>query len=187
MGKMMIKIAAASIIIFSGLSTAYANSSAALKQPEQKSLESKVFTDPLNYCKCTGSIDMPDKRYKGEKIPESMLRGIRRSMNLGDDVPADYIRQTTFWRCMDSKVFICMVGANLPCMEKADMTRTPSEAMLQFCKTNPGQDYIPAYVTGHTTVYEWRCSGKEPFITKQLSKPDARGFLSEIWFELPAY
>jgi hypothetical protein len=157
-----------------------------IKADYKKTHQSEVFTEPLSYCKCAGTIDIPDKRYKGEKVPESMLRGIRRRMKLSDDVPADYIRQTTFWRCMDSKVFICMVGANLPCMEKADLKRTPSEAMLDFCQTNPGQDYIPAYVTGHTNVYEWRCSGKAPVITKQLSKPDTRGFLSEIWFELPS-
>jgi hypothetical protein len=186
MGKTIISIAAAAIIIFSGLSIAYANSSAALKQPAKITHESKVFTEPFSYCKCTGTIDMPDKRYKGEKIPESIIKGIRKTMKLSDDVPADYIRQTTFWRCMDSKVFICIVGANLPCMEKADLNRMPSGAMLNFCQTNPGQDYIPAYVTGHTSVYEWRCSGKAPVITRQLSKPDARGFLSEIWFELPA-
>ena len=187
MRKMVTTIVLSAIIIFSVLSNAHANSSADIKQPAQKTQGLEVFTDPFSYCKCAGTIDTPDKRYKGEKIPESMIIGIRKTMKLSGDAPADYIRQTTFWRCMDSKVFICMVGANLPCMEKADLKRTPSEAMLNFCQTNPGQDYIPAYVTGHATVYEWRCSGKEPVITKQFSKPDARGFLSEIWFELPAY
>jgi hypothetical protein len=186
MKKTAIALAAAATMIFSCLSPVYADSQTASKPPANKTQDGKFFTEPFSYCKCTGTIDMPDDRYMGEKIPDAMIRGIRKTMNLGREVPADYIKQTTLWRCMESRVYICMVGANLPCQEKADLTCKPSDAMVQFCRANPGQDYIPAYVTGRATVYEWRCSGKEPVIAKQLSKPDARGFISDIWFELPA-
>jgi hypothetical protein len=186
MEKTLIALAAAFTISFSFMSPSYANSQAASAPPTHKTQDGKVFTEPFSYCKCAVAIDMLDDRYRGEKIPESIIKGIRKTMKLSDDVPADYIRQTTFWRCMDGKVFVCMVGANLPCTEKADMRRTPDQAMRDYCQNNPDQDYIPAYVTGRTTVYEWRCSGKVPAITKQLFKPDARGFISDIWHELPA-
>jgi hypothetical protein len=186
MKKNLMPFAALVTIIISGVITSYAFGSAALKHSSPRMLENNVYTDPFSYCNCTGTIDAPDKRYKGEKVPGSIVTGIRKVMKLGGDTPADYIKQSTFWRCMDGKVFVCMVGANLPCMAKADLRRTPDQAMRDYCQNNPDQDYIPAYVTGRTTVYEWRCSGKEPAIAKQLFKPDTRGFISDIWFELPA-
>jgi hypothetical protein len=90
----------------------------------------------------------------------------------------------TFWRCMGGKVWACFVGANLPCTTKADTSRTPAAAMVDFCKANPASDSIPAYITGRATVYSWRCTNGAPEIVKDLVQPDAQGFLSNIWYEL---
>jgi hypothetical protein len=186
MKKTILLFAALVMIVISGSSASYASGPAALKHSPPKMPENNVYTDPFSYCNCAGTIDAPDKRYQGEKVPDSIVPSMRKVMKLGNDTPADYIKQTTFWRCMDRKVFVCIVGANLPCMEKADLRKTPDAAMMDYCENNPDTDFIPAYVTGRTTVYEWRCSGKAPAISKQLFKPDARGFISDIWFELPA-
>jgi hypothetical protein len=43
---------------------------------------------------------------------------------------------------------------------------------------------IPAYVTGRATVYQWQCREGPPEIIRQLVEPDARGFLSNIWYEI---
>lgn len=186
MKKTIIPLIVLAMMIISLSGAAYALGPASPRYSSPKMPENNIYTDPFSYCNCAGTIDAPDKRYQGEKVPDSMVTGIRKVMKLGSDTPADYIKQTTFWRCMDRKVFVCMVGANLPCMEKADLRKTPDAAMRDYCGNNPDANFIPAYVTGRTTVYEWRCSGKAPAISKQLFKPDTQGFISDIWFELPA-
>jgi len=176
---------AATLILY-GCGTANKSGSCPVKYALQKVSGEKTFNDPFSYCKCAGTIDAPDKRYKGEKVPDSLISDIKKKMGLVDDFTPDYIRDTTTWRCMDGKVFICMTGANLPCLEKADTSRIPGEAMNDFCKANPDLDYIPAVVTGRSTVYEWRCSGTKPVVVKQVSIPDKLGYHSDIWFELGA-
>jgi hypothetical protein len=176
----------AAILMLYGCGTTNSSGSCPVKYALQKVSGEKAFNDPFSYCKCAGTIDAPDKRYKGEKVPDSLISDIKIKMGLAGDVTPDYIRNTTTWRCMDGKVFICMTGANLPCLEKADTRRIPTEAMNDFCKANPDLDYIPAAATGRSTVYEWRCSGTKPVVVKQVSIPDKQGYRSDIWFELGA-
>ena len=177
-------IATVAAFIISGCSTSGTNGTCTVRNTAQKIFGSSAFTDPVAYCECAGTIDAPDARYKGEKIPAAMMGKIRKTMDLAPDVPDYYITLSTFWRCMDKKVYICMTGANLPCQEKADTGRSPSEPMKEFCRDNPDSDFIPATVTGRSTVYDWKCSGSQPAISKQVSFPDKKGFLSDIWYEL---
>lgn len=86
---------------------------------------------------------------------------------------------------MDGKVYACTVGANLPCLDKADLGRAPAAPIVRFCRLNPAANVIPAYVTGRATVYEWRCAQGAPAIVRQLATPDAQGYLSNIWYEIP--
>jgi hypothetical protein len=129
-------------------------------------------------------MDTPDARYTGPKTPEVIIKGLRQVLKTPDDAPMEWFVAGTFWRCMGGKVWACFVGANLPCTTKADTSRTPAPAMVDFCKANPASDFIPAYVTGRATVYEWRCTNGAPEIVKELVQPDAQGFLSNIWYEL---
>jgi hypothetical protein len=39
-------------------------------------------------------------------------------------------------------------------------------------------------VTGHDTVYEWRCNNDQPEIVRQFGEADERGFVSNIWYEI---
>lgn len=142
------------------------------------------FSDPFAYCAAVGTIDTPDARYVGSPAPEEILSQVRQKAGIAEDAPADWVAAATVWRCMDGKVWACFVGANLPCTEKADTSRTPSPAMEEFCQENPNADVIPAAVTGRATVYEWRCSAGKPEVVKQVLTPDAQGFLSEFWYEL---
>ena len=84
---------------------------------------------------------------------------------------------------MGGKVYACAVGANLPCQDKADLSRQPSAAVVEFCRQSPSADVVPAYVTGRATVYEWRCAQGAPDIVRQIATPDAQGYLSNIWYE----
>jgi len=143
-----------------------------------------TFTDPFAYCAAVVNIDTPDARYIGPKTPEVIIKGLRQALKTPDDAPMEWFTAGTFWRCMGGKVWACFVGANLPCTTKADTSRTPTADMVDFCKANPASDFIPAVVTGRATVYQWRCTNGAPEIVKELVKPDAQGFLSNIWYEL---
>jgi len=146
--------------------------------------EQGQFTDPFAYCAAVSTMDTPDARYTGPETPEAVVKGLRKVLETPDDVPMEPFVAGTFWRCMDGKVWACFVGANLPCTEKADTSRTPTPDMADFCQANPSSDFIPAYVTGRATVYEWRCTNGAPEIVKQIVEPDAQGFQSNIWYEI---
>jgi len=140
-----------------------------------------TFTDPFAYCAAVGTIDAPDARYTGPKVPVVIAKGLQKAFGLPPTAPLEPFLRATYWRCMDGKVFACNVGANLPCLEKADTSRTPAQGMVDFCRTNPSADNIPAYVTGRATVYVWRCREGRPAVVRQVAQPDARGFLANFW------
>jgi hypothetical protein len=56
--------------------------------------------------------------------------------------------------------------------------------MTNFCQDKPQAEVIPAVVTGRATVYEWKCTNGVPEIMRQFDQPDARGFLSHIWYAI---
>ncbi len=143
-----------------------------------------TFSDPFAYCAAAGSIDAPDSRYVGPKVPSAVAAGLMQAMNLPASTPPPPIAENSFWRCMDGKVYACTVGANLPCSEKANTDRTPTQDMKDYCQANPKSDFIPAVVTGRATVYSWQCNNGAPEVKEQASQVDARGFLANIWYEI---
>jgi len=145
--------------------------------------EPASFTDPFAYCAAVGTVDSPGADYTGPAVPEVIALGLQRAFN-APDTPLEVMQNGSFWRCMDGRVYACFVGANLPCEAKADTDRTPTQEEIDFCQANPASDFIPAAVTGRETVYEWRCSNGTPEIVRELSQPDAQGFISDIWYEI---
>ena len=140
------------------------------------------FTDPFAYCGAIGTIDAPDARYTGPKMPETVAKGLMKATGAPADAPLDVFTNNSFWRCMGGKVYACTVGANIPCESKADTSKTPNEGTMNWCVSNPNSDFIPAVATGRETVYEWRCTNGAPQIVKQVLTPDARGFISVFWY-----
>jgi hypothetical protein len=145
-----------------------------------------TFSDPFAYCQSIGTIDSPDARYTGEKIPVSIAKGLQKAMGLAPDAPLDFLVRSSFWRCMDGKVYGCSVGANIPCQGKADTSKTPNQGMTDWCKQNPNDQGIPAAAAGRETVYTWKCVSGTPQVDKQMLNPDARGFITEFWYALSA-
>ncbi|AWF81810.1 hypothetical protein BTJ40_13785 [Microbulbifer sp. A4B17] len=144
----------------------------------------KLSSNPFEYCAGVVNDDNPVKTFTGPAMPQPIVEGLRKSANLDAEIPEDWIARGTYWRCMDGSVYACFVGANLPCDEKADTSREPSSAMLSYCKDNQSSGTIPAVVAGRASMYEWRCRSGAPEIIRQISKPDARGFLSNYWYRL---
>ncbi len=141
------------------------------------------LSDAFAYCAAVGTVDAPDARYTGPKVPEAVARGLEAAFGKPPSQPLDPVwLSNSVWRCMDGRVYACNVGANLPCTAKADTSRAPTPAMADFCKQNPDAKAIPAVVTGRSTVYTWQCVKGEAVVAGQWTKPDARGFLATIWY-----
>jgi hypothetical protein len=93
----------------------------------------------------------------------------------------DQFKQMTTWRCMENKVYACNFGANIPCDSKANTDKTPTQAITDYCKTNPDVDFIPMAVTGHNVIYNWSCVKGMPQIGTALDTVDAAGYQSSFW------
>ena len=180
------------IVLFIGACSAPAPQSTPTKQstPPQSqpteattSPEPSLYDDPFVYCAAVGTVDAPDAQYNGPEMPDSIVQGLIQQGIVTADAPPDF-QKAAVWRCMDSKVWVCHFGANLPCMEKADISEIPSAEMEDFCEANPTSDFIPAAVTGRATVYEWKCSAGKPEVVQQVFQVDPQGYLADFWYEL---
>jgi hypothetical protein len=145
---------------------------------------SQTYKNPFRYCAAVGTIDIPDARYTGPQIPVAIARGLAKAFGLPPKASVDPFLRNSYWRCMDGKVYACNVGANIPCMSKANISLTATTAMNEYCQANPDAEFIPAYVAGRETVYLWKCIGKTPGVVRQVNRPDARGFLANFWYQI---
>ncbi len=87
------------------------------------------------------------------------------------------------YRCMNGKVMVCFVGANLPCT-KMNAKRENAGAD-SFCRDNPAAESVPAFATGHDTIYAYRCQAARAEVTATTRQLDQRGFARTLWVELP--
>ena len=145
--------------------------------------EQSQYDDPFAYCAAVGTIDAPDARYTGAEMPDAIVQGLINLEVVTADAPEEFQKSAT-WRCIDGKVWVCHFGANLPCQEKADMSKEPTAEMEDFCEANPTADVIPAATTGRATVYDWKCVGGKPEAGEQIFRADAQGYLADFWYEL---
>lgn len=151
--------------------------------PSPTPTEPQGFNDPFAYCAAIGTIDTPDQRYTGPAMPDILVRAMNAQGIVSADAPLEF-QKNAVWRCMNGQVWICHYGANLPCLEKADVSQTPTREMDDFCTANPTAESIPAYVTGRATVYEWRCQNGKPEVVRQVFTVDPQGYLADFWYEL---
>ena len=85
-----------------------------------------------------------------QKVPKAVAQGLRKALGVSTAAPLEPFLHNSFWRCMNGVVYACTVGANLPCQERADTSRKPTESMTNFCHNNPQAEVIPAVVTGRS-------------------------------------
>ena len=132
--------------------------------------------DPNAYCARVGNDDHV------QPVPDALLPIARRMFDLPADMAASHVRATTSVRCMSGAVWLCNSGANLTC-GKADVSRK-SPGADEFCQQNPDSIGVPMSATGHATVYDWKCVGREARIIGQTVEIDGRGFMAENWKQL---
>jgi hypothetical protein len=127
---------------------------------------------PEAFCRSVGTDDTV------RAIPDALVPGARKLFHL-ESMPVDEIRRGTFFRCFEGRVLVCTIGANLPC-GKAD-TRDRLPGTDAWCAENPGSEFIPMAVTGHDTIYRWRCLGTKAAVVGTQFKVDPRGFVVDYW------
>ena len=88
------------------------------------------------------------------------------------------VEHMTVFRCMDGAVLMCSWGANLACGKAETSPTLPSAA--NWCEGNQNAASIPAYVTGHDTIYRWSCHDGNA-VASNPAPLDARGFFQSYW------
>ena len=111
-------------------------------------------------------------------VPKDLEAAVARTFGL----PVELVRRGAFVRCAGDRLLACAIGANLNC-GKAN-TRRSLPGASEFCRANPGADYIPMFATGHDTIYAWRCVGKRAVAGKALVPVDAHGYDAGNWKEV---
>lgn len=139
----------------------------------------RVVEDPFAYCARVGTIDVPAG---GASPPPPPLMPYLRA-TLGLSAEAALAPQQYFWRCMDRAVYVCAIGANKRCDVKADRAKRNAGAD-NYCHENPNAAFVPAYATGHNSVYEWRCSAGKAVADPSAIKLDRRGYRTDLWYRV---
>ncbi len=111
-------------------------------------------------------------------VPKDLEAAVAKTFGL----PVELVRRGAFVRCAGGRLLACAIGANLNC-GKAN-TRRSLPGASEYCRANPGADYIPMFATGHDTIYAWRCVGKHAVAGKALVAVDAHGYDAGNWKEI---
>jgi hypothetical protein len=97
-------------------------------------------------------------------------------------MPADVVRRLTVFRCAAGQPLMCSFGANLPC---GKANRAPSlPAVSSWCLIHPQSDVVPAYVTGHDSLFQWHCAGGQA-VASHPAAIDAQGYFASYWKPVP--
>ena len=115
-------------------------------------------------------------------LQPALVPAARQAFGLSASMPDALIQQTTVYRCDAGKTLMCTAGANLPC-GPADTAKT-SDAANEWCASHANASFVPAFVTGHTTAYEWSCRGTKAVPGKEATLDD-RGFFQDYWKPAP--
>jgi hypothetical protein len=125
--------------------------------------------NPRAYCTRVGTDDQV------RAAPASLAADVRRLFN----VDGRFAVRSSVYRCADGAVLVCVIGANLPCGKANTAKELP--AATQWCASHRESDFIPMVVTGHDTLYSWRCVGGKAEAGAPLGALDARGFFAQNW------
>jgi hypothetical protein len=132
--------------------------------------------DPLAFCSAGRTDDTP------RPLPESLAPQAARIFRL-HHMPAGGVAFGTVMRCMNGQILICNHGANLPCGQAQTDPDLPQAA--SWCRTNRQANFIPAYITGHASIFHWRCLDGAPVHVGEAEPIDASGYIARYWKAFP--
>jgi hypothetical protein len=123
---------------------------------------------------CRRSANNSDAR----PVPDSLAPLVAKAFALDEQV----VRGASYYRCADGLLLACAIGANLPC-GKGNVSRQIPGAD-EFCRRNPSSNFIPMSITGHDTIYAWRCAGGFAAPGRPVERLDRQGFVARYWKRL---
>lgn len=140
----------------------------------------QTYTEPIQYCRAVKTIDEPDKRYTGPRVPASVLSRIAEDLK----VPKEQVNQgDVSWRCMNGALLACIVtNSGDACAKAPGIDDPPPRAdkdkwMFDECK-GKRTGVIPG-VHGR-----YVCQNGVPIVRHPNYGPgdvDARGFPTNAW------
>jgi len=137
--------------------------------------------DPFSYCADIRTTDSPAGGTGPSPVPRALEPYLPAALGL--PTGAAIAAGSAYWRCMDRMVYVCVTGANLVCDRKADRATTNAGAD-SFCRDNPEAAAVPAYATGHDSVYTWHCRAGRSLHGEPSVALDRRGFRIDIWHKI---
>ncbi|WP_234730826.1 hypothetical protein [Acidocella facilis] len=123
-----------------------------------------------------GQTDAAARALPAALVPQSV-----KAFKLHGSPPA-MVQKMTLMRCMDGKAYGCFIGANLPCGPANKATILP--AAKPWCDKNPNAAFVPAYISGHDSLYRWRCRNGDPVHVGAPAALDAQGYFKAYWRRL---
>lgn len=142
-----------------------------------------INSDPWQHCATvTVSNSSP------EKVSEIENEEFRRRVQITFMIQNEALENTFIAdRCMNGKLYVCLINGLNNCAEKLDFTTEPNEAMQAYCADEEMEGAIlhPTIISVNS-AFEWRCHDGAAVITNQIAEPDAYGYDKSIWYEIPA-
>lgn len=139
-------------------------------------------TDPWEECSGRAESD-PVVQKISEMEPEEFRRRVQITFMIQNE-DSEYTSAAR--RCMNGKVYACLIDENTGCIDKLDFSTEASDAMKLICADPALEGGILApIVTGSNNPYEWACQDGEPVLIGMRKEADAAGYDKSVWFEIP--
>ena len=136
------------------------------------------------WSQCAAEINSEQSLWKvADLAPEEFRRRVQITYMIQDpDIETSFIIE----RCMNGKVYTCLVNEKTNCVEKLDFSTEPNDTMIEIC-SNPELDngILTSKVSGQNSAFEWICRDGAPFITRQIAEADPAGYDKSLWSEIP--
>ncbi len=150
---------------------------------KRKTLGLVLFAPALALTSATGSAADFARKYcvqsSGQSEPQAIPDELAPAVAKAFEVDVAEAKAASFYRCVDGRLLACAIGANLNC-GKADASRE-MPAASNFCRKNPDSIGIPMAITGHATIYNWRCVGPSAMAEGPVVKVDEQGYVIDNW------
>jgi hypothetical protein len=137
--------------------------------------------DPISAAYCATVGDDDTLHPPPANLSPELKRASARLLGGGAQDDA-FLQANAQTRCMDGKLLVCFVGANLPCGKINTARDNPGAAA--WCREHPGDKIIPLAAIGHDTLYSYECDGANARITGTNWVLDRRGFAAKLWTPL---
>ncbi|MCC8977591.1 lysozyme inhibitor LprI family protein [Bradyrhizobium acaciae] len=124
--------------------------------------------DVFAFCKAVKNLDDP--------------QNVQLDASSDEALAAAAVTNNYAWRCMDSDVLVCGMGASGSACQKMSSSAAPTKAILAFCARSPNTKFVPMSVIGNSPA-SWKCSGTTPKVLDAM-RLDKRQFMADTWIRV---